>query len=39
MQSSLYTNAKLSNVTRVLPYIAAGAVLAATVRRWRSDAA
>src|SRR3954470_17105771 len=29
MQSSLYTNAKLSNVTRVLPYIAAGAVLAA----------
>jgi short-subunit dehydrogenase len=39
MQSSVYTNATLSNVTRILPYIAAGAVLAATVRRWRSDAA
>jgi short-subunit dehydrogenase len=39
MQSSVYTNAKLSNVTRMLPYIAAGAVLAVTVRRWRSDAA
>jgi NAD(P)-dependent dehydrogenase (short-subunit alcohol dehydrogenase family) len=39
MQTSLYTNAKLSKVTRVLPYVAAGAVLAATVHRWRSDAA
>ncbi len=39
MKSSLYTNVKLSKVTRALPYIAAGAVLAATVRRWRSDAA
>jgi hypothetical protein len=39
MHSSLYTDAKLSRVTRVLPYLAAGAVLAATVRRWRSDAA
>jgi short-subunit dehydrogenase len=39
MQSSVYTNAKLSNVARVLPYVAAGAVLAATLRRWKSDAA
>ena len=34
MQSSVYTEAKLSGVTRALPYIAAGAVLAATARRW-----
>ena len=39
MQSSVYTRTKLSNVARVLPFIAAGAVLAAGVRRWRSDAA
>jgi short-subunit dehydrogenase len=39
MQTSLYTNARLSKVSRALPYIAAGAVLAATVRHWRSAAA
>jgi short-subunit dehydrogenase len=39
MKSSIYTNAKLSKVTRALPYIAAGAVLAATIRRRRSSAA
>jgi short-subunit dehydrogenase len=39
MRSSMYTNARLSQVTRALPYIAAGAVLAATVKRWTSDAA
>jgi NAD(P)-dependent dehydrogenase (short-subunit alcohol dehydrogenase family) len=35
MQSSLYTRAKLSNVTRALPFIAAGAVLA-SIRMRRS---
>jgi len=36
MKSSLYTQAALSDVARVLPYVAAGAALAAGVRRWRS---
>jgi hypothetical protein len=36
MQSSIYTEARLSSVARALPYIAAGAVLAATARRWRA---
>jgi len=36
MQSSLYTKAALSDVARALPYVAAGAALAAGVRRWRS---
>jgi short-subunit dehydrogenase len=39
IHSSMYTNARLSKVTRVLPYIAAGALLAATIRRRRSEAA
>jgi hypothetical protein len=33
MQSSAYTSAMLSGVTRVLPFIAAGAVFAAGMRR------
>lgn len=36
MHSSLYTRAALSDVARALPYVAAGAALAAGVRRWRS---
>jgi short-subunit dehydrogenase len=39
MKSSAYTKAMMSDVTRVLPLIAAGAVLAAGVRRWRTAAA
>jgi short-subunit dehydrogenase len=35
MRSSLYTRAALSDVARALPYVAAGAALAAGVRRWR----
>ena len=38
MNSSAYTSAVLSDVTRALPFIAAGVVLAAGVRRWRSAA-
>ncbi len=36
MKSSLYTKAALSDVARALPYVAAGAVFAAGVRRWRT---
>jgi short-subunit dehydrogenase len=36
MKSSLYTRAALSDVTRALPYVAAGAALVAGVRRWRA---
>jgi short-subunit dehydrogenase len=36
MKSSLYTKAALSDVARALPYVAAGAVIAAGVRRWRA---
>ena len=36
MRSSLYTKAALSDVARALPYVAAGAALAAGVRRWRA---
>jgi short-subunit dehydrogenase len=39
IQSGAYPRTTLSSVARVLPFIAAGAVLAAGVRRWRSDAA
>lgn len=34
-QSSAYTTAMLSDVTRALPFIAAAAVFAAVARRWR----
>ena len=37
MKSSAYTTAMFSDVTRALPFIAAGAVLAAGVKRWRSE--
>ena len=37
MRSSAYTKAALSDTMRVLPFVAAAAVLAAGVRRWRSD--
>jgi short-subunit dehydrogenase len=36
MRSSLYTKAALSDVTRALPYVAAGAAIVAGVRRWRA---
>jgi short-subunit dehydrogenase len=36
MKSSVYTKAALSDVARALPYVAAGAALAAGVRRWRT---
>jgi len=36
MKSSAYTKAALSDVTRVLPFLAAGVALAAGVRRWRA---
>src|SRR3954468_24831824 len=36
MKSSAYTKAALSDTGRVLPFIAAGAVLIAGVRRWRA---
>ena len=35
MRSSAYTKAMLSDVTRALPYIAAGVVVAEGVRRWQ----
>jgi short-subunit dehydrogenase len=35
MRSSLYTRAMLSDVARTIPFVAAGAVLAAGARRWR----
>ena len=38
MKSSAYTTAVMSDVARVLPYVAAGMALAAGVRRWRSAA-
>jgi hypothetical protein len=38
MKSSAYTTAVMSDVARVLPYVAAGVALAAGVRRWRSAA-
>ena len=38
MKSSPYTTARMSDVTRVLPFIAAGVALAASVRRWRQAA-
>ena len=38
MKSSAYTRAVMSDVTRALPFIAAGVALAAGVRRWRSAA-
>lgn len=37
-KSSAYTSAATSDVTRVLPFIAAGVALAAGVRRWRNAA-
>jgi len=36
MKSSAYTRAALSDVTRALPFVAAGVALAAGVRRWRA---
>jgi short-subunit dehydrogenase len=39
MRSSLYTKAVMSDVTRALPYVAAGALLAAGLTRRRSAAA
>ena len=39
MRSSAYTRAALSDTVRVLPFIAAAAVVAAGVRRWRGDRA
>jgi short-subunit dehydrogenase len=38
MKSSAYTSAVMSDVARVLPFVAAGVALAAGVRRWRSAA-
>jgi hypothetical protein len=35
MKSSVYTSAMLSDVTRVLPFVAAGVALAAGMRRWK----
>ena len=37
MKSSMYTKAMMSDMTRALPYRAAGAVLAAGVKRWRTS--
>ena len=37
MKSSAYTKAMLSDVTRALPFIAAGVAFAAGVRRWRGQ--
>ena len=39
MKSSAYTSAMLSDVTRALPFIAAGVALAAGVRRWQGHRA
>jgi short-subunit dehydrogenase len=36
MRSSLYTKAAMSDVTRAMPFIAAGAMFAAGVSRWRT---
>jgi hypothetical protein len=36
MKSSVYTKAALSNTARVLPFVAAAAVVAAGIRRWRA---
>ena len=38
MKSSAYTSAMLSDVSRALPFIAAGVALAAGVRRWKDAA-
>jgi short-subunit dehydrogenase len=38
MKSSAYTAAMMSDVARVLPFVAAGVALAAGVRRWRNAA-
>jgi short-subunit dehydrogenase len=38
MHSSAYTKAVLSDVTRIVPFVAAGVALAAGVRRWRNAA-
>jgi short-subunit dehydrogenase len=38
MKSSAYTSARMSDVARVLPFVAAGVALAAGVRRWRTAA-
>ena len=37
MKSSIYTKAVMLDMTRALPYLAAGAVLAAGVKRWRTS--
>jgi hypothetical protein len=37
MQSSMYTRAVMSDFTRALPFIAAGAVIAAGVRQRRQS--
>ena len=37
MKSSIYTKAMMSDVTRALPFLAAGALLAAGVKRWRTS--
>lgn len=39
MRSSAYTRAAMSPVTRALPFVAAGLIMAAGARRWRSDPA
>jgi short-subunit dehydrogenase len=36
MKSSVYTKAALSDTARVLPFVAAAAVVAAGIRRWRA---
>lgn len=36
MRSSAYTKAALSDTMRILPFVAAAAVVAASVRRWRA---
>jgi hypothetical protein len=36
MRSSAYTSAALSDTMRVLPFVAAAAVFAAGVKRWRA---
>ena len=37
MKTSIYTKAVMSDVTRALPYLAAGAMLAAGLKRWRTS--
>jgi hypothetical protein len=39
MRSSLYTRAVMSDVARAMPLVAAAAVFAAGVRRWRASGA